>query len=86
MKHYRKINTLTNAAELLSIIRSFKHYELFVKYFFTYLMQIKHYFFMLFTGIRIDDPGRRTLSLTKSNGKRRGIVMDDAIFRFSGKC
>lgn len=49
-------------------------------------MQIKHYFFMLFTGIRIDDPGRRTLSLTKSNGKRRGIVMDDAIFRFSGKC
>lgn len=65
---------------------SFKHYELFVKYFFTYLMQIKHYFFMLFTGIRIDDPGRRTLSLTKSNGKRRGIVMDDAIFRFSGKC
>lgn len=81
MKHYRKINTLTNAAELhLNIINCLSNI------FFTYLMQIKHYFFMLFTGIRIDDPGRRTLSLTKSNGKRRGIVMDDAIFRFSGKC
>jgi hypothetical protein len=37
---------------------------------------------MLFTGILIEDPGRRTLFFTISKGKRRGIVMDDAIFSF----
>ena len=40
----------------------------------------KFYFFMLFTGIRIDDPGNRTLSFTINKGNLLGIVMDDAIF------
>lgn len=41
---------------------------------------------MFFIGICIDDFGRRMLFLIKSNGKCWGIVMDDVIFRFFGKC
>lgn len=40
------------------------------------------YFLILRTGIRIDEPGRSTLSETSNNGNLRGIFMVVAILDF----
>ena len=45
-----------------------------------YYISTDTYFIMLRTGIRIDDPGSRTLSSTSKSGSFRGIDIEFDIF------